>query len=60
MPAMRILIITLIRKNLKKIKLPIKIPMKSKDQTERILLEKTTTIAHHHLNLNKILLTKTT
>ena len=45
MPAMRILIITLIRKNLKKIELlPIKIGVKSEDQSERIL-EKTITKA---------------
>jgi hypothetical protein len=41
---MWILIITLIRENLKKIELPIKISVKSEDQTERIL-EKTITRA---------------
>ena len=45
---MRILIITLIRKNLKKIELPIKIPVKSKGQTERILLEKSITKATNY------------
>ena len=38
---MRILIITLIRENLKKFELPIKIALKSDLLTERILLEKT-------------------
>ena len=42
---MRILIVTLIRENPKKTELPIKIPVKPKDQTERILLQKSITKA---------------